>query len=191
MIQELCAKGGEYMDSPSPPERPRQHQLPQLGNVPVTGDYISSNSNNQAAAINHMIPHPEEFLAYKELEHVPLGSCNPDAGEPGGCVSSNMLQKNFLCRSVNLTEYTVLPQSEPDVEPYIIGKIRMLDFCRITVRDSDMCGESSGRFSTNSSGECVLRVLQNNPFEVQSLEFNLCQIHLGSVYKDARLFSKV
>ncbi|CAL9003973.1 unnamed protein product, partial [Prunus brigantina] len=26
--------------------------------------------------------------------------------------------------------------------------------------------------------ECVLRVLQNNPFEVQSLEFNLCQLHL-------------
>ncbi|PQQ20981.1 NAC domain-containing protein 68 [Prunus yedoensis var. nudiflora] len=35
MIQELCAKGGEYLDSPSPPERPRQHQLPQLGNVPL------------------------------------------------------------------------------------------------------------------------------------------------------------
>ncbi|CAL9024408.1 unnamed protein product [Prunus brigantina] len=94
MIQELCAKGGECLDSPSPPERPHQHQLPQLGNVPVTGDYIGSNSNNQAAAIHHMIPQPEDFLAYKELEHF-LSTCNPDAGEPGGCVSSNMLQK--LC----------------------------------------------------------------------------------------------
>ncbi|KAL6293692.1 hypothetical protein ACE6H2_001834 [Prunus campanulata] len=39
--------------------------------------------------------------------------------------------------------------------------------------------------------ECVQRNLQNNPFEVKSLEFNLCQLFLGSVYKDVRLFSKV
>ncbi|KAL6279273.1 hypothetical protein ACE6H2_016154 [Prunus campanulata] len=39
--------------------------------------------------------------------------------------------------------------------------------------------------------ECVLRVFQNIPFEVQSLEFNLCQLHLGSIYKDVELFSKV
>ncbi|ONH94396.1 hypothetical protein PRUPE_7G014100 [Prunus persica] len=110
MIQELCAKGGEYLDSPSPPERPHQHQLPQLGNVPVTGDYVGSNSNNQAAAINHMIPHPEDFLTYKELEHV-LGTCNPDAGEPGGCVSSNMLQK--LCAQLGEELDSPIPPPGP------------------------------------------------------------------------------
>ncbi|KAI5316735.1 hypothetical protein L3X38_036442 [Prunus dulcis] len=105
MIQELCAKGGEYLDLPSPPpELPRQRQPPQLGNVPVTGDYIGSNSNNQAAAINHMIPDPEELLAYKELERV-LGSCNPDDGEPGACVSSNMLQKVYSQAEENLESF--------------------------------------------------------------------------------------
>ncbi|XP_021822619.1 NAC domain-containing protein 68-like isoform X1 [Prunus avium] len=91
MIQEQ-----EHLDSPSPPpELPRPHQLPQLGNVHgSTGDYIASISDNQVAAIHHMITEEEELLAFKELERVLLGSGNPDDGEPGSCVS-DVLQE--LC----------------------------------------------------------------------------------------------
>ncbi|CAL2258307.1 unnamed protein product [Prunus armeniaca] len=102
------------------------------------------------------------------------------------------LKYNVLCRTVNLTEYTVLPQSEPDVEPYIIRKIWMLDFCRILRFVIWTCVERVvAVFVQTVRAECVLRVLQNNPFEVQSLEFNLCHLHLGSVYKDVELFSEV
>ncbi|KAH0980020.1 hypothetical protein GBA52_007197 [Prunus armeniaca] len=96
MIQEPCDQQ-EHLDSPSPPpEPPRPHQLPQLGNVHgSTGDYIASNSDNQAAAIHHMITDEEELLAYKELERVLLGSGNPDDGELRTCVSSDMLRE--LC----------------------------------------------------------------------------------------------
>ena len=98
----------------------------------------------------------------------------------------------MLCRTVNLTEYTVLPQSEPDVEPYIIGKIRMLAFCRILRFVIRTCVERVVAVLVQTvRAECVLRVLQNNPFEVQSLESNLCQLHLESVYKDVELFSEV
>ncbi|CAL2275718.1 unnamed protein product [Prunus armeniaca] len=97
-------------------------------------------------------------------------------------------EQNVLCRTVNLTEYTVLPNSEPDVEPYIVGKTRTLAFCRILRFVIQMCVERVVVILVQTGlAECVLRVLQNNPFEVQSLEFNLCQLH----YKDARLFSKV
>ncbi|KAL6284685.1 hypothetical protein ACE6H2_015614 [Prunus campanulata] len=101
-------------------------------------------------------------------------------------------EQNVLCRTVNLTEYTVLPQNEPDVEPYIVGNIRMLAFCRILRFVIRTCVERVVAVLVQTvQAECVLRVLQNNPFEVQSLEFNLCQSHLGSVYKDVELFSKV
>ncbi|XP_021822625.1 NAC transcription factor NAM-1-like [Prunus avium] len=94
IIQELCAQLG--LDSPSPPpEPPRPHQLPQLGNVPGTGDSLASNSDNQVAAIHHVITEEEEVLAYKELERVLLDSGNPDDGEPGSCVSSDVPQE--LC----------------------------------------------------------------------------------------------
>lgn len=86
-----------------------------------------------------------------------------------------MFRKNVLCRSVNLTEYTVLPQSEPDVEPYIVGKIRMLAFCGILRFVIWMCVKRVVAILIQTvRAECVLRVLQNNPFEVQSLESNLC-----------------
>ncbi|CAL9007634.1 unnamed protein product [Prunus brigantina] len=81
IMQELCAQLGL--------------EPPQLGNVPGTGDYLASNSDNQAAAIHPMNTDEEELLAYKELERVLLGSGNPDNGEPGSCVSSDMLSE--LC----------------------------------------------------------------------------------------------
>ena len=98
----------------------------------------------------------------------------------------------MLCRTVNLTEYTVLPQSEPDINPCVVGKIRMLACCRILRFMIWTCVERVVAILVQTvRAECVLRVLQNIPFEVQSLEFNLCQLYLGSIYKDARLFSKV
>ncbi|CAL9016619.1 unnamed protein product [Prunus brigantina] len=68
----------------------------------------------------------------------------------------------------------------------------MLAFCRILRFVIRTCMERVVAVLVQTvRAECVLRVLQNNPFEVQSLEFNLYQLNLGSVYKDARLFSKI
>ncbi|XP_016652227.1 PREDICTED: uncharacterized protein LOC107881834 isoform X2 [Prunus mume] len=164
MIQELCAKGGEYLDSPSPPERPHQHQLPQLGNVPVTSDYIGSYSNNQAAAINHMIPHPEDFLAYKELEHV-LGTCNPDAGEPSGCVSSNMLQK--LCAQLGEElDSPIPPPGPPELgnAPYVY-----IDECSSwpsPIGDNDSSLPNKNSIPTNYDSKPVSNTASN--FENQT-----------------------
>ncbi|KAL6289252.1 hypothetical protein ACE6H2_006762 [Prunus campanulata] len=68
----------------------------------------------------------------------------------------------------------------------------MLAFCRILRFMIRTCVERVVAVLVQKvRAECVLRVLQNNPFEGQLLEFNLCQFLLGSVYKDAGLFSKV
>ncbi|CAL8175959.1 unnamed protein product [Prunus armeniaca] len=93
------------------------------------------------------------------------------------------LKYNVLCRTVNLTEYTVLPQSEPDVEPYIVGKIWMLAFCRILRFVIWTCVERVVAVLVQTvRAECVLRVLQNNPFEVQSLTFGQCLQGCGVIF---------
>ncbi|ONI23677.1 hypothetical protein PRUPE_2G201900 [Prunus persica] len=112
IMQELCAQLGL--------EPPQPHQLPQLGNVPGTGDYLASNSDNQAAAIQPMITDEEELLAYKELERVLLDSGNPDNGEPGSCVSSDMRQESCAQPGEDLDSPVLSPRppelgNAPDV----------------------------------------------------------------------------
>ncbi|CAL8150406.1 unnamed protein product [Prunus armeniaca] len=76
-------------------------------------------------------------------------------------------EQNVLGRTVNLTEYTVLPQSEPDVQPYIVGKIQMLAFCRILRFVIWTCVERVVAILVQTvRAECVPRVLQNIPFEI-------------------------
>ncbi|CAL9016628.1 unnamed protein product [Prunus brigantina] len=58
----------------------------------------------------------------------------------------------------------------------------MLAFCRILRFVIQTCVERVVAILVQTvRAECVLRVLQNIPFEVQSLESNLCQLHLKSV----------
>ncbi|KAI5345994.1 hypothetical protein L3X38_013873 [Prunus dulcis] len=56
---------------------------------PGIGGYMTSNSEDDQAPANNMILEADRHLADKELEHDLPGSGNHDAGEPGGCVSSD------------------------------------------------------------------------------------------------------
>ena len=41
------------------------------------------------------------------------------------------LAQNYVCRSVKFTDWTVFAQEEPDIMPYIIGKMRKSSFWSI------------------------------------------------------------
>ncbi|CAB4270408.1 unnamed protein product [Prunus armeniaca] len=80
---------------------------------PGIGGYVASNSEDDQAPENNMIPEADRHLADKEPEHDLPGSGNHDAGEPGGCVSSDcddMIQE----LSAQPGEYLDLPFPPPE-----------------------------------------------------------------------------
>ena len=87
MQWKSCAPVGEYLNSlltlPESLQPPQPHQPPQLGNAPDVC------SDDQDAAMNHMISAEEEILAYKQLERAVLGNGDHDDGESGSGISSD------------------------------------------------------------------------------------------------------
>ncbi|XP_034206415.1 NAC domain-containing protein 68-like [Prunus dulcis] len=189
IIQELCAQLG--LDSPSPPpEQPRSHQLPQLGNVPGTGDYLASNSDNQAAAIHHMTTDEEELLAYKELERVLLGSGNPDDGEPGSCVSSDKLQELCAQPGEDL-DSPVPPPGHPELRnaPDVYT-----DKCSIRsspIRDNDSSLANKNNIPTNYDSKPVSNTVSNfenqNTYRRSSEVYCQSEENLQSFYRSLEL----
>ncbi|ONI23683.1 hypothetical protein PRUPE_2G202200 [Prunus persica] len=178
MIQEPCDQQ-EHLDSPSPPpEPPRPHQLPQLGNVHgSTGDYIASNSDNQAAAIHHMITDEEELLAYKELERVLLGSGNPDDGEARTCVSSDMLRE--LCAQLGED----LDSPFPPPGPPELGNAPDVytDECRSwpsPIEDNDSSLPNKNNIPTNYDSKPVSNTASN--FENQTKDERIPEVYSQS-----------
>ncbi|KAL6290619.1 hypothetical protein ACE6H2_008129 [Prunus campanulata] len=176
IIQELCAQLG--LDSPSPPpEPPRPQQLPQLGNVPGTGDSLASNSDNQVAAIHHMITEEEELLAFKELERVLLGSGNPDDGEPGSCVSSDVLQE--LCAPLGEDlDSPVPPPGSPELRnaPDVYS-----DECRSSpsqIEDNGSSLPNKNNIPTNYDSKPVSNTASN--FENQTKDERIPEVYSES-----------
>ncbi|XP_050155940.1 uncharacterized protein LOC126629842 isoform X4 [Malus sylvestris] len=176
MIQQWksCAPVGEYLNSlltlPESPQPPQPPQPPQLGNAPdvcsdefvdpSTGGCITCNTDNQDAAMNHMISAEEEILAYKQLERALLGNGDHDDGEPGSGGSSDFNDQAVddmileLSAELQKDSDSPFPPPEPSqtIQPHQLG---------------DAADVHSGKFSncpspTNYDNESVINIVYNS-----------------------------
>ncbi|KAM1140981.1 hypothetical protein ACFX19_041704 [Malus domestica] len=173
MIQQWksCAPVGEYLNSLlTLPESPQPPQPPQLGNAPdvcsdefvdpSTGGCITCNTDNQDAAMNHMISAEEEILAYKQLERALLGNGDHDDGEPGSGGSSDFNDQAVddmileLSAELQKDSDSPFPPPEPSqtIQPHQLG---------------DAADVHSGKFSncpspTNYDNESVINIVYNS-----------------------------
>ncbi|VVA35968.1 PREDICTED: NAC, partial [Prunus dulcis] len=132
---------------------------------PAIGGDMASNSQDDQAAANHMIPEAEEHLLGSELERVLLGSGNPDDGEPGSCVSSDKLQELCAQPGEDL-DSPVPPPGHPELRnaPDVYT-----DKCSIRsspIRDNDSSLANKNNIPTNYDSKPVSNTVSN--FENQN-----------------------
>ncbi|XP_068329752.1 uncharacterized protein [Pyrus communis] len=184
---QSCASAGEYLNSLFPlPQSPRPHQPPQLGNAPDicsdesvdpgTGGYITYNTDNQAAAMNHVISDTEEILTYKQLELAVLGNGNHGDGEPSSGISSY-----FIDQALNdvILEFPAGLQKDldspfPPPEPpqthqqHQLGDVpdaHSSEFsnCPSPIGDNGFYLTNKNNIATNYDNEQVINIAYNSP----------------------------
>ncbi|XP_048421208.1 NAC transcription factor NAM-B1-like [Pyrus x bretschneideri] len=200
MIHESHALLGGYQDSPfPPPETPQLHQPPHLGNAPDIcshelldpgiGGCITYNTNNQAAAMNHMIPVTEEILAHKQLDSCVFGSGDHDVGELGSSISSDFndpavddmildvsMNTRFKHSDVNLCcsqlgKELDSPLSPPEPHqphrPHQLGNVPDIHSSKFShwtspIGDNDWYVTNTNNIATNYDNEPVMNIAYNS-----------------------------
>ncbi|TQD97454.1 hypothetical protein C1H46_016915 [Malus baccata] len=184
---QSCAPAGEYLNSLFPlPQSPQPHQPPQLGNAPDvcsdesidpgTGGCITYNTDNQAAAMNHVISDTEEILTYKQLELAVLGNGNHGDGEPSSGISSY-----FIDQALNdmILEFPAglqkdldspFPPPEPPQthQPHQLGDVpdaHIGEFsnCPSPIGDNGFYLTNKNNIATSYDNELVINITHNSP----------------------------
>ncbi|XP_068329754.1 uncharacterized protein [Pyrus communis] len=178
-------EGGGYLDSPfPPPETPQLHQPSHLGNAPDicshelldpgTGGCITYNTNNQAAAMNHMIPVTEEILAHKQLDSCVFGSGDHDVGELGGSISSDFNDPAVDDMILDLGKELDSPLSSPEPpqphqphRPHQLGNVLDIHSSKFShwtspIGDNDSYVTNTNNIATNYDNEPVMNIAYNS-----------------------------
>ncbi|KAM2483594.1 hypothetical protein ACFX1W_041212 [Malus domestica] len=180
---------GRYLDSPfPPPEAPQLHQPSHLGNAPGiyshelldpgTGGCITYNTNNQAAAMNHMIPVTEEILAHKQPDSSVLGSGDDDGGELGSGISSDFNDPAvddmilYCCSQLGKELDSPLSSPEPPQppqphQPHQLGNVLDIHSSKFShwaspIGDNDSYVTNTNNIATNYDNEPVMNIAYNS-----------------------------